>query len=1309
MSHPQINIDDVVRTLLTILSYRRLASCGQTINNQRLQELFETIIPYYNVPGQYVYYPPPIQPIRVQHSWRDIFSREILNNHYGGRLNTDVDGIVGKAIWNRVRKHTGISDPCPYQFQVEAIVTALNTLDTIRGALRSGNPRALQSFIPNPSTIAVLAPTGGGKTEVLEALTLQLALDAHRGGLGIFTKAIIIYPMKAFMIEHFRRFVEDITYINAQIGTGLSIGILDGDTPESLPTDREVLNRLSYLLGSAQCPLCGSPLGVGGQAPYYIIQCSSNSSHRLNVRIARDMIFQHSPDILLTTIDSFNYVLLEQNRHVLLGAPSRYTDPRRLPPLILALDEPHIYTGVFGSNASLIFRTFEYTVQEYARRLGLGQYKPLKIVTSATMPHADEFLARLFVEEPQNIRIIESLNYYQEKSQKRKGFTMFLPLREIHRFGFESAVVEMVPLIAAILPRNYRKVLVFVDSVELAERLKRYMEDYINRGLPDYSACRHLFQPDVYDPSTRRFDPNAIRVAVHTSYIDIEEREQIEEGIRRTPPDYNIVIATPTLELGIDIGDITVVVIAGLPPTPEKFAQRAGRAGRRSPGLVIVIGNDTSAVDRYYLGDYNRAIRYLQLSLGAASQPTYMLPLNPVNLESIRRFMGNIMATYANIRNLPKVSLLQGHNKRILDNYLTLTIDRVTSAFSRSNSTLLQNIASFTSTIRSSLKGELMQRFQNIINTFGGSTISAFVAPGFAKKQYFTGRIDFIPIIDNIRSLVRPIEVRYYTSVKPLPPDRKPSFSKEVNAQKALAYYGIRYIEPSNDAYKLFTLRLEDARRQINVGGAHIYIDKLRGTLHYLSSKGRSYLFEVAGLYYSQLDALNNYNVMRQSLEEFMRNIGIMRNTSLALDRELSRGLRSYGRYRIILKRIYNLIDAINRFLNVSNQRDPHIVEPLIFYLLSPGILGKNGGNILHNMLRYRSRHPLVPLDYFEVIPRRVSGRSRVLYWEFSKIPDIRCPQCGSDRVELIEYDRDNLRLRLRCSQCGVNFDFSGRSSQWFIDMIRTHPVTYATIIRGDPTVRRRLPDSPFELIFYRDLYAMFGNVGFRVSSLNGRVDRFMRTLPLRGVTHNEQYILGFRYRTQALELRINWSMLASLLNNKSVQQQIGNEYNSLGINIPQNFNVRDDFIIRVTHTLSHLLISFAPIHTGGNRWDVNEYINFEIDDQGNIVTSSITIFDNDEGGNGVSELIGYFIRDILSDAISEAARYYLRQHNALIRFLGEPGITLFSVWPICPYSNITLSRSLTLIFIQNLLGLSGIQQLTNISSNQLSQFIPSL
>jgi len=1282
-----INIDRIACILLTILSYRR-SRCQQTINDQALHELFENIIPYFHTPGMYVYYPPLIQPLRVSHSWRDIFDRSILNRYYGGRLNVDVDSIIGEAIWNRIRRHTGIQNPCPYEFQVEAIVAGLNALDDVRANLRTGNVRNIQ-LNPNPSIIATLAPTGGGKTEVFEALLLQIALDAHYGNLGIFTKAIIVYPMKAFMIEHFRRFVEDLTYINTHINANISIGILDGDTPDRL-SPQGILNRLSNLLGSRLCPLCGQVLRVRGQAPYYIIEC--NRSHRLNVRIAKDMIFAHPPDILLTTVDSFNHILLQHGRHSLLGDPSsRYVDTN-LPPIILALDEPHVYTGVFGSNVSLIIRNFEYAAQEYARRIGLQTYRPLKIVTSATMPHAEEFLARLFVEDPGRIRVIQSQNI--TSSQNNKGFLMFLPTNE---FRFDNAVIEIVPLIAAILPRQYRKILVFVDSVELAERFKRYMEDFIEKGLRDYAGCRHLLQRDVYDPS-RGFDPNAIKVAIHTSYIRREDRERIEEGIRRSPPEYNIVIATPTLELGIDIGDITVVVIAGLPPTPEKFAQRAGRAGRRGPGLVVIIGNVSNAVDRYYLTDYNRAIGYLQSSLGAVSRRTYMLPLNPVNLESIRRFLGNIMVTYAHISRISRIRRLQAHNNRILNDLLSLTIDRPASSFSGVRSALLQRVATFALGIRTNLQNQLMQRFNDIISRFGQSYPSRFAAPGFARGRYIAGQINFIPIIDDIRSSTRPVELHYYTRVQPpRQPHQHPYTTKIVNASVALAHYSIKYVEPSTSPYHYFFLDIQASRSRTGQ-----YMP--RGTLHYLSIRHGgdmiSYLFEVAGLYYSQLDALNNYNAMRQALDEFRRNIEIIGANSLDLDQQISQQLSRTGRHlNVLVRRFYILRESIDQFLNVSNQNDPHIVEPRIFYLLAPGLLGKDNINMLHDMIG--ARQFLVPLDYFEVEPVTRGNRS---WFEFYKISSIRCCHCNSDSVSFVEYDNTNQRLRLRCMQCNRDFLYPYVDHR-FVDMIRMYPVTYATTIRED-RFTEPIRIGLFTLTFYEDLNVMFGNVGFFTSASTRRRGRRrgrkMRVLA-RGT--NEQYLLNFKYETQGLELRIDWT---PLMNNTQILRQIGNEYNSLGIRLPRSFNMWNDFVIRVTHTLSHLLMNFAPIYTGGNRWDVNEYIGFD-ERNGNITSSSIIIFDSDEGGNGISELIGYFIRDILSDAIAEAARYYLRQRDPLTRFLGEPGITFFGVWPICPYNNIGLSRSLTLYFMQHLLGLSNIRQLTNLTANNLASVIPSL
>ena len=60
------------------------------------------------------------------------------------------------------------------------------------------------------------------------------------------------------------------------------------------------------------------------------------------------------------------------------------------------------------------------------------------------------------------------------------------------------------------------------------------------------------------------------------------------------------VISTSALELGIDSGDITTVVMAGVPSSIKSFWQRAGRAGRSGPGVVVVLdGTQTIAVGTF--------------------------------------------------------------------------------------------------------------------------------------------------------------------------------------------------------------------------------------------------------------------------------------------------------------------------------------------------------------------------------------------------------------------------------------------------------------------------------------------------------------------------------------------------------------------------------------------------------------------------------------------------------------------------------------------------------------------------------------
>ncbi len=80
-------------------------------------------------------------------------------------------------------------------------------------------------------------------------------------------------------------------------------------------------------------------------------------------------------------------------------------------------------------------------------------------------------------------------------------------------------------------------------------------------------------------------DMRRIVAREHTSLLDSRKRLEYEEGFKRgqsDPDSPNTLVATPTLEMGIDIGDLSAVFLASLPRTVASYLQRVGRAGRRT-------------------------------------------------------------------------------------------------------------------------------------------------------------------------------------------------------------------------------------------------------------------------------------------------------------------------------------------------------------------------------------------------------------------------------------------------------------------------------------------------------------------------------------------------------------------------------------------------------------------------------------------------------------------------------------------------------------------------------------------------------
>ena len=94
----------------------------------------------------------------------------------------------------------------------------------------------------------------------------------------------------------------------------------------------------------------------------------------------------------------------------------------------------------------------------------------------------------------------------------------------------------------------------------------------------------------------------------HTGLLERDDREELERVFKRgsdgkMPWDANILSCTPTLEMGIDIGDLSTVVLCSIPPAQAQFLQRAGRAGRKDGNALTIAVANARPHDLYFYAD----------------------------------------------------------------------------------------------------------------------------------------------------------------------------------------------------------------------------------------------------------------------------------------------------------------------------------------------------------------------------------------------------------------------------------------------------------------------------------------------------------------------------------------------------------------------------------------------------------------------------------------------------------------------------------------------------------------------------------
>ena len=217
---------------------------------------------------------------------------------------------------------------------------------------------------------------------------------------------------------------------------------------------------------------------------------------------------------------------------------------------LVAIDECHEYRGIFGTNVALILHRLRQLCQLYGSN-------PTFIATSATVSEPQVHMQTL------TGLPFECVDSTRDGSQQgdRKMWMVNGP-EHFYDFGRKLALK---------LAEQGLTVLAFCPSRVAAERM-------LSR-IP-------------------RKDEEMSHVRVYRSGLSSKEREGIEAGLRDRS--VRVVFSTSALELGIDIGEIDVVVCVGLPHSMMSLWQRVGRSARGGrEGAAIFIPAD-SPIDTYY-------------------------------------------------------------------------------------------------------------------------------------------------------------------------------------------------------------------------------------------------------------------------------------------------------------------------------------------------------------------------------------------------------------------------------------------------------------------------------------------------------------------------------------------------------------------------------------------------------------------------------------------------------------------------------------------------------------------------------------
>ncbi|MCW2600833.1 MAG: dependent helicase, Lhr family [Frankiales bacterium] len=301
------------------------------------------------------------------------------------------------------------------------------------------------------------------------------------------------------------------------------------------------------------------------------------------------------PDIFITTPESLFLVLTSAARESLRGVET------------VIIDEVHAVSGTKrGAHLALTLERLDALLDEPAQRIGLSAtVRPIDEVArflggarevTVVQPPATKTIE---VEVAVPVEDMSALGEYQDPV---RGSAAGPPQQSSIWPAVEERIVDLV--------EQHRSTIVFCNSRRLAERLtsrlneiateRAFPAEPVDLDRPEGSSgvkpsflrgpAQHPGQGGVGRGNGLSSDANVIEIArAHHGSVSREQRSQIEEALKagRLPA----VVATSSLELGIDMGAVDLVIQVESPPSVASGLQRIGRAGHQvgavSRGVIL--------------------------------------------------------------------------------------------------------------------------------------------------------------------------------------------------------------------------------------------------------------------------------------------------------------------------------------------------------------------------------------------------------------------------------------------------------------------------------------------------------------------------------------------------------------------------------------------------------------------------------------------------------------------------------------------------------------------------------------------------